>query len=130
MTILIILVALIAIAFIFGRGPAQAIVLGSGALGVIVIVVILAVALFGGFQEWLEIDEIPQRIITYLLLAYLFSVIFGMHPFTPFTSIWGSLTKEKRDKQNVDGDIEYPKQKQLTHAQIVVAVIIVSVFLA
>ncbi|KKW10881.1 MAG: hypothetical protein UY50_C0025G0053 [Parcubacteria group bacterium GW2011_GWA2_49_9] len=124
MTILILLVALIAIAYIFGRGPAQAIVLGSGAIGVIVVVIILAVALFGGLWEWIQANEDAQREVGLLLF------IFVIGPAVALT--WEFLTKEKKNKPNDGENIkdEHPKQKELERTQIVIAVIVAIAFFA
>lgn len=86
MTTLIIIVALIAIAYIFGKDVAKFIIVGSGTLVVLGVVVVLMGAAAVYFWDTIQNNQAAQKVLGYFAIALVFAVL--------------SIIKEKYDQRH------------------------------
>ena len=78
MTILIIILALIAIAIIFGQRAAQTIILGGAGLFIVLLVVVIILVVGGlliSFLDQISINETMQGVIAVVIFSFIFGLI-------------------------------------------------------
>lgn len=123
MVILIIVIILIAIAYIFGKGPAQVIILGSGGLVIGGVIIFLVGALIYYLWGQIKTNESVQSVLGFLL------VIFIVIPALSLMVDYGKKWFKKHDNETISSPVSSTGNSFTEKHPFVTLSIIILVFL-